>query len=142
MTALRRRHALMASIRDQLPADGRKTFKRHPHRQPHQMPDYRLCVLIPEPWTLRAPGAGAAGFPGITVEPDILTGPLAVASGKGLEWCMTQLGRFLLSIAAGDERIMTGALSREGVMRSQQIVVTDGLVEFPLGERSTLKVTA
>lgn len=142
MTALRRRHQLMASLHGLVPGDGRKTFKRRAQRRPHEMPDYRLTVLIPEPWCLGAPGCGAPGFAGITVEPDQISGPLAVATGKGLEWCMTQLGRFLLSIAGGDERILSASVMRDGECFGQPIAITPGVAEFPRRSRKTLRVTA
>lgn len=120
----------------------RKTLRRLFRRAPAEMPDWRLAVLIPEPWALRAPGAGATGFVGVTVEPDPISGPLAVATGKNLEWVLTQMGKFLLSIAAGAERIISANLQREAETRGQQIVLTPGMAMFPISLRSTLKVTA
>lgn len=130
MTALQRRHTLMATLLDKGLArrDGKKTSAcRASRTPPHLQDDWRITLLLPERY-LVAPGATAIG--GVTVEPDPFSGPLVVVTAKGLEWCLRQLGRFLIDVA-NDERIMTAVVTRGATTYEQQVCVIPGSVEFP-----------
>lgn len=119
-----------------LTVGARKTMRRVlDRRAPHDMPDWRVAVLLPEVYCLGAPGAGATAFTGVSVEPDPVSGPLAVATGKGLEWCCQQIALFLLSISQGEERILSAVVTRgaDSPSRSQQIVLDGREALFPRG---------
>jgi hypothetical protein len=117
----------------------RKTLTIRRRRAPGDMPPFRVSVLLPERW-LVAPGD--TGITGVKVEIEQISGALAVAEHRDLEWACRQLGKFLLRIATGTERILTAVVTRDGVQQSQQIVVGPDTVEFPRRGRTTWQVAS
>lgn len=135
MTALRRRHTLMASLRGLIPADGRKTFTRRTRRSPQDMPPWRVVLPMPALWLV---AEGETRIAGVTVEP----GHRAVAEHRDLEWAMRQLGKFVASIATGCEQIIAATVTREeGEGYQQPVVITPQAVEFPRRGAETWSVT-
>lgn len=138
-TALQVRHRLMASLRERgaLTEDGRKTHRRNPRKPPSEAP-YRVAVLLPPRWLVPP---GRTGTIGVMVEPDPISGPLAVVEHRDLEWACRQMAKFLLSVS-NDERIITASVVRDGVSRTQQIVIGYDGAAMPRGSAKTWWVTA
>lgn len=65
MSTLRRRHRLMASLRGEIPGDGRKTFRRNPRVAGNF--DWRLTFSVP---TLVPFAPGPTGIFGVNALPD------------------------------------------------------------------------
>lgn len=106
------------------------------------MPAYRLTALLPDAWALRAPGDGATGVIGVTVEHDPISGLMAVATGKDLGWVAAQMATFLLAAAAGDERIIMLTAKREGEADQYfPVALTPWLAAVRLSNTRTVKVT-
>lgn len=140
-TALARRHRLARVLKEELGADyrpGRKTTRRRQRRLPDKIYPYRVTVLLPERWLV---SPGASGVIGVSVEPDPISGPLAVIEHRDLEWACRQLATFLLAIAS-DERILTANVERDGVTTTQQIVLTPEGALMPRGTKPTWQVPA
>lgn len=116
----------------------RKTLSIRRRRAPGDMPPFRVVVLLPEKWLVTP---GETRVAGVSVEPDPISGPLAVIEHRDLEWACRQLGRFLLKVA-NDERILSATVLRDGVQQVQQIVVNPECVEFPRGTKATWRVPA
>lgn len=107
----------------------RKTDRRNPRRPAPDAP-WRMVLMIPPAWALRAPGAGATGFAGISIAPHA-TGPLAIGTGPDPERLCRRMGVFLLSVAHGAECVLGAGLTHEHESQEQEVVVMPGRVEFP-----------
>lgn len=116
----------------------RKTMNRRFRRPSKDMPPWRLAILLPEALSLVSPGN--TSVIGVTIEPDPISGPLAVIEHRNIEWMYQQMGKFLLAISDGSDRILTAVLMREDDQRSQQVVITPDSVEFPRNTMSTITV--
>jgi hypothetical protein len=117
--------------------DGRKTARQHIRRSLAEMPDWRVTMLLPSVYLV---SEGRTGIAGVFVEPDPISGPLAVVTAKGLEWCLTQLGKFLAAVAPASDDIRTVLIARGDYRRGQPVVISPDSVEFPQRGGTTIKV--
>jgi hypothetical protein len=101
-TALQVRHSLMASLRGQLPEDGRKTdTRRSPSLPKHEMPEWRITVPLPGALAFCISPGAPTGVIGIAVREDPARGTMIEATGRDTEWMFRQIAAYLGTIING-----------------------------------------
>jgi hypothetical protein len=115
----------------------RKTQRRNDRGAPADLPDWRVTMLVPDQILV---SVGPSGVNSVEIEYDPFSGSLAVVEGKSLEWCLRQVGEFLMAATKGMDRLMTAIIARGEYRREQTVVLQPDSVEFPQRGFKTITV--